>query len=174
MLLVWLLPALAVIGIMHRAPAWLEPRALRVTLEPGRTLTLGREALWAPQADSDHLRLRRAADGGWWLANIAPDKQVLWRPAGSGDDQSIREWPLMAGAAFTIGAQSLAVLAVGTDALMLQTAGQRWEYDGVQLRRDGQPLPECYPRWWTQRRYGLAALGLSAGVRRPLRLGGGV
>ncbi|HRD50025.1 MAG TPA: FtsW/RodA/SpoVE family cell cycle protein [Candidatus Contendobacter sp.] len=172
--LVWLLPVLAVIGIVRQAPAWLEPHTLTVTLEPGRTLTLGREALWAPQADSDHLRLRRAVDGGWWLANIAPDKQVLWQPAGSNDDQSIREWPLTAGAAFTIGTQPFAVIAAGTGKLMLQTAGQRWEYDGVQLHRNGQPLPECYASWRTQARYGLTALGLREWVRRPLRLGGGV
>jgi cell division protein FtsW len=102
LLLVWLLPVLAVIGIVYRAPAWLELHTLTVTLEPGQTLTLGREALWAPQADSDHLRLRRAAEGGWWLANIAPGKQVLWQSAGSHDDQPIREWPLTAGAAFTM------------------------------------------------------------------------
>ena len=172
--LVWLLPVLAVIGTVRQAPAWLEPQTLTVTLEPGQTLTLGREALQAPQADADHLRLRRAADRGWWLANIAPGKQVLWRSAWSDDDQSIREWPLAVGAAFTIGAQPLTVLAVGTDKFILQTAEHRWEYDGIQLRRDGQPLPECYPSWRTQVRHGLAALGLSAGVRRPLRLGGGV
>ncbi|MBK8752093.1 MAG: FtsW/RodA/SpoVE family cell cycle protein [Candidatus Competibacteraceae bacterium] len=172
--LVWLLPVLAVIGTMYRAPAWLEPRTLTVTLEPGQMLTLGREALWAPQADTDHLRLRRAADGGWWLANIAPGKQVLWRPAWGDDDQSIREWPLTAGTVFTIAAQPLTVLAVEADALLLQTAGQRWEYDGIQLRRNGQPLPECYASWRTQVRHGLAALGLNAAVQRPLRLGGGV
>jgi cell division protein FtsW len=63
LLLFWLLPVLAVTGIVKQAPAWLEPHTLTMTLQPGQTLALGREALWAPQADSEHLRLRRAADG---------------------------------------------------------------------------------------------------------------
>ena len=45
LLLIWLLPVLAVGWTVYRAPAWQEPRALTVTLEPGRSLVLGREAL---------------------------------------------------------------------------------------------------------------------------------
>ncbi len=71
LLLVWLLPALALGWTVYRAPAWQEPRALTVTLEPGRSVVLGREALWAPQADGEHVLLRRETDGGWRLANIA-------------------------------------------------------------------------------------------------------
>ena len=54
-LLVWLLPALAIAGTLYWAPAWQEPRALTITLEPGQSVILGREALWAPQADSEHI-----------------------------------------------------------------------------------------------------------------------
>ena len=106
LLLVWLLPALAVGWTMYRAPAWQEPRALTVTLEPGRSLVLGREALRAPQADGEHVLLRREVDGGWWLANLAPGKQVLWRPVRGDGDRPTREWPLAAGAAFAVGDQS--------------------------------------------------------------------
>ena len=56
----------------------LEPHTLTVMLGSGQMLVLEREALWAaPQAGSDHLQLRRASDGEWWLVNIAPDKRGL-------------------------------------------------------------------------------------------------
>ncbi len=174
LLLVWLLPALMVGWTVYRAPAWQEPRALTVTLEPGRSLVLGREALRAPQADGEHVLLRREADGGWRLANIAPGKQVLWRPTWGHDDRPTREWPLAAGAAFAVGDPSFTVLAAGDDWLTLQAGNQRWDYDGLRLRRNGQPLPECVAngRAWLRER--LTTWGLGGLMRRPLRLGGGV
>ncbi|MDG4595749.1 MAG: FtsW/RodA/SpoVE family cell cycle protein [Candidatus Contendobacter sp.] len=174
LLLVWLLPALMVGWTVYRAPAWQEPRTLTVTLEPGRSLVLGREALRAPQADSEHVLLRREADGGWRLANIAPGKQVLWRPARGHDDRPIREWPLAAGAAFAVGDPSFAVLAAGDDRLTLQAGDRRWDYDGHRLWRDGQPLPECVASGRAWLREWLMAWGLGGLLRRPLRLGGGV
>ncbi|NJM11622.1 MAG: hypothetical protein HC889_06840 [Synechococcaceae cyanobacterium SM1_2_3] len=174
LLLFWLLPALAVTGIVRQAPAWLEPHTLTMTLQPGQTLALGREALWAPQADSEHLRLRRAADGGWWLSNTAAVKQVLRRSAWGHADQSIREWPLTVGATFAMGGQRFTVLNIGASGLTLHSLGQRWQFDGIQLRREGQPLPECYETWRTRLRHRLAALGLAGWMQRPLRLGGGV
>jgi cell division protein FtsW len=174
LLLVWLLPALALGWTAYRAPAWQEPRALTVTLEPGRSVLLGREALRAPRAEGEHVLLRREADGGWRLANIAPGKQVLWRPAWDHDDRPTREWPLTVGAAFAVGAQSFTVRAAGPDRLSLQAGDRRWDYDGRQLWRDGQPLPECVSNsraWWRER---LTAWGLGELMRRPLRLGGGV
>ncbi len=174
LLLIWLLPALAIGWTVYRAPAWQEPRALRVTLEPGRSVVLGREALWAPQADGEHVLLRRDANGGWRLANIAPGKQVLWRPARGYDDRPIREWLLTAGATFAVGEQSFRVLVAGTDRLTLQTGDRIWDYDGLRLRGEGQSLPECVLNWRTRMRERLAAWGLGGWMQRPLRLGGGV
>ncbi|HOW62932.1 MAG TPA: FtsW/RodA/SpoVE family cell cycle protein [Candidatus Contendobacter sp.] len=174
LLLIWLLPVLAVGWTVYRAPAWQEPRALTVTLEPGRSLVLGREALRAPQADGEHVLLRREADGGWRLANIAPGKQVLWRPARGHDDRPTREWPLTTGARFAVGDQSFTVLAAGAERLTLQAADQRWDYDGLHLRRNGQPLPECVVNSRTWLRERLAAWRLGGLMPRPLRLGGGV
>ena len=173
-LLVWLLPALAIAGTVYWAPDWQEPRALTITLEPGQSVILGREALWAPQADSEHIGLRRELDGGWRLANIAPGKQVLWRPAQGDDDRPTREWPLTAGATFTVGSQPVTVLAAGANRLTLQTGDRRWQYDGLHLRRDGHLLPECAPSGRTRLRDRLAAWGLGRLMQRPLRLGGGV
>ena len=174
LLLVWLLPVLAAGWTVYRAPAWQEPRALTVALEPGRSMILGREGLRAPQADGEHVLLRQEVDGGWRLANIAPGKQVLWRPAWGHDDQPTREWLLATGATFAVGDQPFTVLAAGADRLTLQADDQRWDYDGLRLRRDGQPLPECVSgsRTWLRER--LAAWGLGGLMRRPLRLGGGV
>ncbi len=174
LLLVWLLPVLAVAWTVYRAPAWQEPRTLTVTLAPGRSVILGREALRAPQADSEHVLLRRGAAGDWRLANIAPSKQVLWRPAWGHDDRPTREWPLTVGATFTVGAQSFTTLAAGAERLTLQAGSQRWDYDGLRLRRDGQPLPECIANHRTWLRERLAAWGLGGLMQQPLRLGGGV
>lgn len=172
--LAWLLPVLMVGGIVCQAPAWLEPQTLTVTLEPGQTLKLGHEALKAPQADREHVLLQRTLDGSWRLANIAPNKQVLWRPADSHEERSIREWLLIAGTTFAVGTQRITVLAAEADRLLLQAADQRWQYDGVVLRRADQRLPECYENWRARLRDSFAALGLGRWVQRPLRLGGGV
>lgn len=172
--LLWLLPVLAAGWTVYRAPAWLEPRMLTVTLEPGQTVMLGREALRAPQADSEHILLWREVGGGWRLANIATDKQVLWQPARGGDKQPIREWSLRAGAVFVADGQTFTVLGVEGGRLALQEGRRRWEYDGFRLHLDGQPLPECYPDWRSRWRERVADLGWLGLVRRPLRLGGGV
>ena len=82
--LLWLLPVLAMGWTVYRAPAWLEPGILTVILEPGQTVMLGREALRAPQADSEHILLRREAGGEWRVVHIAPSKQGLWGPAPGG------------------------------------------------------------------------------------------
>ena len=173
LLLVWLLPALGVGWTVYRAPAWLEPDVLTVKLEPGQTVMLGREALRAPQADSEHLLLRRETDG-WRLANIATGKQVLWQAARGGDERPVREWPLRTGATFATGGQTFTVLDAKGGWLALQAGERRWEYDGFRLRLDGRPLPECHPDWRSRWREGLAELGWRGLVRRPLRLGGGV
>lgn len=110
LLLIWLLPVLGAGWTVARAPVWLEPRSLTVALEPGQSVVLGREALGAPQADSEHLRVRREADGSWRLINLSPRKQVLWQPGGGRDDRQTREWPLTSGATLAIGVHSGEVL----------------------------------------------------------------
>ncbi len=173
-LLAWLLPLLALLWTAGRAPDWLEPDTLRIALAPGQERLLGRATLQAPQADEEHVRLRRAADGAWWLANVAAQKQVLWQPARGGDHQPTREWPLQPGATFAMGRHLLTVLMVAPGELLLGEAARRWRYDGVRLYLDGRSLPECYPGWRERVRRRLAGLGLRWLVQRPLRLGGGV
>lgn len=175
LLLLWLLPMLGAGWTLAQAPNWLEPRSLTVALEPGQSVTLGREALAALYADSEHLRVSRAPDGRWRLANLSPGKQVVWQPGGGQEERSTREWPLQPGAAFTIGAHSFEVLRAKPGRLALRSAGRRWDYDGFNLRVDGRRLPECYVNWRTAFRERLGDWpGLRRWLQRPLRLGGGV
>ena len=175
LLVIGLLPVLGVLWTVYRAPVWLEPRLLTVALAPGQSMVLGREALWAPQADSEHVLLHRDTAGGWRLTNLSPGKQVLWGSTLGSDDRPIREWPLTKGASFAVGVQTFVVLSVEHGRLALQGGDLRWEYDGLRLRREGQLLPECLQGWRPRFREWLGELGLPLGlVRRPLRLGGGV
>lgn len=173
--LIWLLPVLGAGWTVAHAPAWLEPHRLTVALEPGQSVALGREALAALHADSEHLRVSRDRQGNWRLANLSLRKQVVWQPGGSWEDRSTREWPLTPGAMLTLGAHSFEVLMAKPDRLILQSGSQRWEYDGFNLHWEGRRLPECYENWRTGLRERLGNLpGLRRGLQRPLRLGGGV
>jgi len=168
------LPMLGMVWTVYHAPAWLEPHLLRVALDPGQSIVLGYEALWAVQADRDHVLLRRESEGGWRLTNLSPGKQVLWQPAGETGYRPIRQWLLRPDAMFTVGTTSFTVRTANANRLTLQSDRHLWEYDGVHLQRDGQPTPECYPGWRNRLRSDLAALGLNQLAQRPLRLGGGV
>ena len=172
--LIWLLPVIAVLWSVRLAPDWLEPRRLTVDLAPGSSLILGRNALLAPQADSEHIALRRTPEGGWQLSNIAPAKQVLWRPAQGRDDRPTREWPLTAGAAFSVGEHRFEILTVSAESVTLHAEGQRWTYDGLRLRRADRSLPECSTTTRSGLRDQLMGWGLGRLMERPLRLGGGV
>lgn len=78
--------------LAERRTGW-EPRRLTVEAQPGQSLTLGREALWAPRADEEHILLRREGNREWRLANISASKQVLWWPASGGGEQQIQNGP---------------------------------------------------------------------------------
>lgn len=174
LLLIWLLPVLGVYQTVRLAPHWWEPRTLSLSLPPGQSLILGRDALQSPQADAEHVVLRRELDGGWRLVNIAPAKQVLWRPAQGHDDRPTREWPLTAGAAFKVGEHLFKVLAASAERVTLQAEEQHWDYDGLGLRRAGAALPECSVNTRSWLREQLTAWGLGRLLERSLRLGGGV
>lgn len=172
---VWLLPVLGMVWTVAHAPDWLEPRLLTVELAPGQSLALGREALSAPQADPIHLLLRRATVEEWYLSNLSPAKQVLWQPKRTRIAQSIPLWRLEPGAAFAVGKDIFVVLRAEPRRLILQNNDQRWEYDGYNLRRYNDFLPECGGGWRTQLRTGFGRMGLPLALaQRPLRLGGGV
>ena len=171
----WLLPVLGVMCSIVAAPDWLEPRRLRITLAPGDELLLGREALAALHADSEHLQIRRTAQQDWELVNVAARKAVLWQSVKQRGTQSTRDWPLYAGASFSIGEQRLEVLQVKAQKLVLRSQGQQWHYDGFNLRRNGRYLPACNADWRSMLRHYLTWIpSVRSTWQRPLRLGGGV
>lgn len=171
----WLLPVLGVLWTVGWSPNWLEPYQIQVTLTPGQSVTLGHETLQAPQADSEHVLLRRESDGDWYLSHLSIGGPVWWRPAHEAEARPIRQWLLTSGVSFTVGAHTLAVVAAEKDRLILRHGGWLWQYNGLRLRRDGQILPECRQGWRDRLRGWLDTLGLSLGMaRRSLRLGGGV
>ena len=171
----WFLPVLGILWTAGGSPNWLELRLLRVTLAPGQALTLGRDTLQAPQADSEQLLLRRDMTGSWLLRNLSAGSPVWWRPAYEAQSRPIRQWPLTAGTSFTVGAHTVAVLAAEKNRLILRQGGWLWQYNGWHLQRDDRFLPECRQGWRDRLRGWLATVGLSLGLtRRPLRLGGGV
>ncbi|HAS50331.1 MAG TPA: hypothetical protein DCS21_00670, partial [Gammaproteobacteria bacterium] len=175
LLLIWLLPLLGVGWTVVQAPDWREPHHITLMLEPGQRMTLGSEALAAPQADSEHIQVRRETNGDWRLINLSPNKQVLWQPAGERQYRTIRQWSLTADATFAVGASPLQAATVEPGRLILASEGRHWEYDGFRLSLAGQPLPECYDNWRTAFRERLSDwFGLRRWLQRPLRLGGGV
>lgn len=169
--LIWLLPVIAALWSIAQAPSWREPSLLTVHLQVGESKTLGRKELWAPRADDAHILLNHDVDGQWRLRNQSANKRVLWQSAFGGAERDIREWPLLAGSAFTVGGHGFTVMASQLGQMLLQEGGRDWQYDGVYLRQNGLALPECRIESsdclydWLQKRPGL---------RRPLRLGGGV
>lgn len=174
-LAIWVLPLAAMLWTAYRAPPWLEPRQLVVELAAGQSLVLGREALWSPQADREHILLRRDGGGAWRLRNLSPTKQVLWQPPSEREARSVRLWPLVAGASFSVGTQQFEVSEVKPGRLVLQGDGLQWDYDGFGLRREGRALPECRADWRAKLRAGLGEWGAALNpALRPLRLGGGV
>lgn len=171
----WFLPILGILWTVGWSSQWLEPQLLQVTLIPGQSVTLGREALQAPQVDSEQVLLRRDSNGRWLLSNLSTGNTVWWRPVHEAGSQPIRQWALTPGASFTVGAQPFAVLAVEKDRLLLRQGGWLWQYDGSRLQRDGQLLPECRQGWRDRLRGWLDLMDLPLHLtRRPLRLGGGV
>jgi cell division protein FtsW len=126
---------------LWRAPALWSPAAIEVRLAAGAALTLGREALAAPQADAAHLALRREGAGRWFIGNASAGKQLLLQRADG--ERRMGSTPLRAGQQFQIGAARFEVSAAGARALSFAAAGEQWQYDGALLLRNGSPLPAC-------------------------------
>lgn len=139
-------------------------------------MILGREALSALHADSEHLQIHRDVQQGWQLINLAARKSVLWQSVERQLPQSTREWPLSSSSsAFSIGEQHLEILRVKPNKLVLYSQQQQWHYDGFNLRRNGRYLPECQDNWRSLLRHHLKWVpSVRSTWQRPLRLGGGV
>ncbi len=169
--------ALAVLCLLQalalwRAPAVYYPAQIKVRLAPGASVTLGREALAAPQAAASHLAVRRDSDGTWWVRNVSAGKQVLLQRQGR--DQKMGAVALQDGHMFRAGAAVFQVEAADPQLATFNALGHTWRYDGATLLRNGAALAPCpgtslsgrIVHWWNR------AAPLPLTRARALQLGG--
>lgn len=159
--------------LIYSAPHWQAPTTINVRVPFGATTTLGRDTLAAAQADAAHLSLRHATDGSWWVGNLSVFKSLFI--VQGGHEENPRHLPVTAGMHLDIGGKSFDVLDIGGHQLALKDdAGQRWDYDGFFLARNGVALASCPDLPFRQGAFEtwnrLAPHWLDA--TRPLQLGG--
>ncbi|GJI92527.1 hypothetical protein RugamoR1_56900 [Rugamonas sp. R1(2021)] len=131
---------LQVLALLRAPEAWL-PAAITVKLAPGESIVLGQHELAAPQADRNHLSLRRDAQDGWMLRNLSASRQVvLMRDAG---EQRMGSVPLQAGQRFQIDSALFDVQAADAGSVTFSRDGHEWRYNGAVLYRDGRQQANC-------------------------------
>jgi cell division protein FtsW len=176
----YLTVAVAGLALLWNALLGLPPRQalerVEVTLALGETRVLGRHALGAPLADTQHVRLRRDADGAWWVANASALRALELRR--DGRDVRLRGWPLAAGQVFLVAGERWQIVAADPVLVIQRADGAALRYDGLSLGRAAAgagPLPACAGAGPMQRLRSAwnAWMPPWLGVRRPLRLGGG-
>ncbi|MCC6072333.1 FtsW/RodA/SpoVE family cell cycle protein [Massilia sp. GCM10020059] len=140
------IPVLAILCLLQllgllRAPALWSPASIAVTLAPGATATLGQRELAAPLADPEHIRIRRGADGVWWVRNTSAGKPLtLERGAHKSRTGTARP---AAGQRLRIGRDQFTITSASARELSFTGAGSTWRYDGAVLLRDGHVQPSC-------------------------------
>jgi|GEM_PF-1229376 len=141
-LLLWSLFIVVLLFLVRQAPPWLQLEAVRIDLDRGDSVVLGRASLAAAAAEPRHMRIGRDSTG-WWVQNIATEHRLL-----IGDEQSqpARRLVLADGDRLRIGSHELVIHEVNgetirfgrqTDSLAL------FHYHQRQLERTGQLLPAC-------------------------------
>ena len=131
---------LQALALLRAPEAWL-PAAITIKLAPGESIVLGQHELAAPQADRNHLSLRRDARDGWMLRNLSASRQiVLMRDAG---EQRMGSVPLQAGQRFQIDSALFDVQATDAGGVTFSRDGHGWRYDGAVLYRDGRQQAVC-------------------------------
>jgi len=137
---------------------------------------LGRHALGAPLADAQHVRLRRDADGAWWVANASARRALELRI--DGRDVRLRSWPLAAGQVLLVAGARWQIMAVAPDLVVQRGDSAALRYDGRRLRPGAAAagaLPDCADAGRMQRLRSAWNAWTPAwlGPAVPLRLGGG-
>jgi cell division protein FtsW len=160
------------LACLWRAPPAWSPQRISVHLRPGESLTVGAAELAAPQADSAHLALRRAADGSWWASKLSAGKQVLLQR--DGVDRRMGSSALRAGQSFRIGAARFDVGAADARAIAFAGPGAQWRYDGATLYRDERAQAACPDTGLGARAVALwnRAVPRALTLARPLSFGG--
>ncbi len=138
--LLGLLCALQVLALW-RSPAVWSPAVISISLKPGESVTLGQQELAAPQADKNHIGLRRDQSGRWFARNVSSAKQLVLQRDGA--ERRTGSTALGEGQQFRIGAALFNVDAGGERTLSFSSGGQRWSYNGATLLRDGSAQPLC-------------------------------
>lgn len=155
-----------------RAPAVWLPSAVTVKLAAGESITLGQRELGAPQADRNHLSLRRDVQGAWMLRNLSAGKQVILlrgsteERMGSASLQDQQRFQID-GASFDVRSSDARVATFARD-------GHEWRYDGAVLYRDGRAQTNCPDTHLAARTLALwnRVMPLALTIARPLTFGG--
>lgn len=135
-----LLCALQLLSLWRSAALW-SPAAITITLKAGESVTLGQQEMAAPQADRNHLGLRRDRAGRWFVRNASGAKQLVLQREGG--DRRTGTIALRLGQQFRIGAARFEVDATDQNALSFSSGTQHWRYNGATLLRDGSAQPPC-------------------------------
>lgn len=133
-----LLCALHALALLRAPGAWM-PAQVTLALAPGAALDLDGVMLGAPDAGPG-LRLRRDADGEWWLARTGGGALAFER---GGARHRSGSAALAAGQRFQLGAAIFNVDAADGKAATFSSRGRQWRYDGATLLRDGRVQPAC-------------------------------
>ncbi len=162
---------LQALALLRAPAAWL-PAAITVQLNTGENITLGQRELGAPQADRNHLSLRRDAQGGWMLRNLSATKQVVL--ARGSAEQRLGSLPLQGQQRFQIDGALFDVRSADDRSATFARDGHEWHYDGAVLYRDGQAQANCPDSHLSNKALSLwnRAMPLALTIARPLSFGG--
>ena len=124
-----------------RAPAAWMPSAIRVKLAPGESVSLGRDELAAPHAQTRHLAIGRDANGSWFVraAEGAPSLTLMHGKIERRSGSVV----LSEGQRFAIGPARIAVTGIADGTATFSDGSSEWHFDGATLRRDRRALPAC-------------------------------
>jgi len=162
---------LQALALLRAPAAWL-PAAITVQLSAGENITLGQRELGAPQADRNHLSLRRDAQGGWMLRNLSATKQVVLSRGSA--EQRLGSLPLQHQQRFQIDGALFEVRSADARSATFSRDGHEWRYNGAVLYRDGQAQANCPDSHLSNKALSLwnRAMPQALTIARPLSFGG--
>jgi cell division protein FtsW len=162
---------LQMLALLRAPTAWL-PSAVTAQLAAGESIMLGQRELGAPQADRNHLSLRRDAQGGWMLRNLSAAKQVVLLHGSA--EQRMGSMPLQEQQRFQIDGALFEVRSADARSVTFTRDGHEWRYDGAVLYRDGHAQANCPESHLAAKVLTLwnRAMPLALTIARPLAFGG--
>jgi cell division protein FtsW len=157
---------------LWRTPAVWAPSTIAVAIQPGQSLVLGQQELAAPQADRNHVALRRDMAGRWWIRNVSAGHQLLLQRGSA--ESHMGSAALAAGQQLRIGAALFSISAADATSVAFTQGAQQWHYDGATLRLNGAAQPACADTHLGARAIGLwnRVLPRALTIARPLTFGG--